>query len=138
VKRPPSARGLENLPGTAQGGFDQIDWIAQRGGTVTIQPSSARRGGVPISGWAVDLSNRSPVQGVFVTIDGTTTVWLRGGRDRPDLVAYFHSRRYQYSGFFGEIPARSLAPGPHTIVGKAVLYRPRAYLLLPQVTVVVP
>ena len=135
--RPPSVRALRHLQGTAQGTFDQVDGVAQGGGTVTMPPSSGRSGGIPISGWAFDPSNRSPVQGVFVLIDGKTTVWLRGGRDRPDVAAYFHSRRYEYSGFFGFIPAGSLPPGPHTIVGKAVLYQPRGYLLLPQITVLV-
>jgi hypothetical protein len=83
---------------------------------------------VRFESWAVDQSSSGLAKEVFVTINGVDYAAYYG-IDRPDVAKHFSNKRYRYSGFKRDIPAKLLPEGLSDVDFKVIGANSEAYLI---------
>lgn len=67
-----------------------------------------------ISGWAIDVTNKKPVDGVIVFVNNVPTAWQVTYYPRPDIAKAFNNKAYRKSGFLIQVPLSSINVGKDT------------------------
>ncbi len=120
----PRAAPLESLSavrGQAQGGVDRIAGVGvPAAGPVVLSRGQLASEYLQVEGWAA-TTGRSPVLGVYLTVDDDVSVWTAYGASRKDVVDHFGSPQCLHTGYTGILPRDRLGAGAHSLSVHAVL-----------------
>src|SRR5262249_16865126 len=89
-----------------------------------------------VEGWAA-TKGRSPVRGVYLTVDDTVSVWAKYGGARQDVAAYLQSQECPHPGYVGLLPRDRLGVGVHTLTLHTVLKDKQSFETLRTVQLVI-
>jgi hypothetical protein len=102
-------------------GVDSVNSSSLLSEKQLVTASRSADSDITISGWALDLSNRTPCAGAFVTLDDNTVIPAAYGLTRSEIARAFRHSHYARCGFAAHFNSSLLDKGEHKVAVGLIL-----------------